>query len=371
MYIHSKPAAAFYKLAIGIISLFLEWFIFSQYGWTALRFFSTWVLFLAAIYYLSSALHLATTRENVSGKNPCPMLEGMIIAAFCLISGTVIAAQSQGFSLPDLPTWLMIIVAGVLPVLTLLDWILFVKKGRFTVMMPFYWLALPACYAATIIFTAELLPESTLYRYPLEMFNYLTFGPLEMFLVMLIVAIIYLAVGYAWYLLDFTLSGKLAKKIVMLHVRTVEVPDIDISNQAENLAESANAVDSNEEMIDELNAPAADPISTAADEALEELKEFTEPKTPEPSDRSESTSASSEASQISSAKVDDKKVEVETIKTTKPKSPKTGKATDIEVIRERVNGNKSGKKSPNTSKAYNKSNNSRNFHKKRSKKRRR
>lgn len=375
MYIRSKPAAAFYKLAVGTLSLFLAWYILSQYGWTALRFFSVWTLLLAAVYFLSSALFLAVNRKHKSGHNSCPMLEGMIVMAFFLISGTVIAAQVNQFSLPELPTWTMIVVAGVLPIVAFLDWVLFVKKGRFNVMAPFYWLALPACYAATMIFTAELLPEATTYRYPLEMFNYLEFGLFETLLVMLIIAIVYLAVGYAWFLVDFALSGKLARKIVMIHIRTVEVEEQkeeavkQVESPAEDKVEpeenAATAEKTNSEKEDKiLDKEKAESVATeteidlAADEALEELRGFAnveDSSVKPPSQQNENSS------QLNKNQPNKK---------TSNNSNKNGKAMDIEVIRARVNGNKTYKKANNNPKSRNNSNNLHNSRKKKSKKRR-
>ena len=176
MYIHSKPAAAFYKLGIGTLALFLEWFLLSHYGWSALRLFPVWLLFATAVYYLSSSLYLAVSHHSESGKNLCPMLEGMLIMSFLTMCGVVLAANRWGFEISDLPSWVSWLSCPVLAVLTLLDWILFVKKGRWKIMAPFYWVALPFCYLGTIIFTAELLPEHTLFRYPISVLNYLEFG---------------------------------------------------------------------------------------------------------------------------------------------------------------------------------------------------
>lgn len=363
MYIHSKPAAAFYKLALGALALFLEWFILSQFGWTALRFFSTWVLFLSAIYFLSSALQLAMSDRNGSGKNPCPMLEGMIILAFFLISGTVISAQANGFALPNLAIWVKIFVAGVLPILTLLDWILFVQKGRFTVMMPFYWLALPLCYVATMIFTAELLPATVTYRYPLEMLNYLEFGWYQMFLLMLIIAIVCLAVGYVLFLSDFALSGKLAKKIVMLHIRTVEVGAND--EKTENPSTPIGVSNSEAPKIE---------IDIAAKEALEEIKEIANDEpVAKTTDKEPAQPEEVEVTTHQEKPAETKVADHQEGSQREPKHPKTGKATDIEVIRIRVNGNKSGKKPRyNGPKPHNQSNGGNPYHsrKKKTKKRR-
>ena len=87
MYIRSKPVVALYKLVIGILALSTGWFLLGKYSWTAFRLFPTWVLLLAAIYYLFSTLVITLNRKRDVGKSLCPMLEGMIIMGFVLISG--------------------------------------------------------------------------------------------------------------------------------------------------------------------------------------------------------------------------------------------------------------------------------------------
>ncbi len=224
MYIRSKPVVALYKLLIGILALSTGWFLLGKYSWTAFRLFPTWVLLLAAIYYLFSTLVITLNRKRDVGKSLCPMLEGMIIMGFVLISGMALDSLMRMAPLPVLDTWVVVMAAIILPILTVLDWVLFVKKGRWRPMNPIYWLALPVCYAATMLFTAELLPSDiTDLAYPLPMLDYRSYGLWEMLLFMLIITLVELSLGYILYILDFALSGKLAKNIVLPHIRVVEV----------------------------------------------------------------------------------------------------------------------------------------------------
>ncbi len=225
MYIKRKPLAAFYKLLVGALALVTEWFILGEYGLEALRLFPTWILFIGAIYFLSSALLLALSHGKESGKNPCPMLEGMVIMSFLLISGVGIVTGGSYLSILLLQPWMGWVVSVALPILVFLDWALFVKKGRWKPMYPFYWLALPVFYMAMMMFTAEFLPESAMLRYPLSFFNYREFGLDQLFIYTLLILVIMLSVGYILYLFDFALSGKLGKKIVMPHLQTVIVDE--------------------------------------------------------------------------------------------------------------------------------------------------
>ncbi len=225
MYIRNKPLAALCKTFIGAFALILEWYLLSQFGMAALRLFPTWVLFIAAIYFLSSALVLALNNKKFSGKSLCPVLDGIIIIAFFLMGGVALASSLYQFYLPSLDSWAVWSISLVLPVLALLDWLLFVEKGRWKVMMPFYGLALPALYVATMIFTAEMLPEATKFLYPLEMFDLRQFGVWPAIHYMVATVVLLLIFGYILYMLDFTMSGKLARHVVLPHLKVVDVDE--------------------------------------------------------------------------------------------------------------------------------------------------
>lgn len=314
MYIQSKPIAAFYKLFLGASALALEWRLLAEYGLSALRLFPTWVLFAVAIYFLSSALIIALSRRRFSGKNLCPIIEGMIIMAFLLISGIGLASSKYQFYLPSLPQWQVWSICLVLPILTLLDWLLFVKKGRWSIMMPFYGLALPVVYVAAIIFTAEMLPDATELLYPLEAFNLRDFGVWLSIRYAVVIVIVMLLFGYILYIVDFALSGKLAKHIVLPHLKVIDLDqEIEKATSApvENAApkvetvtsESAEKVAAKPETInpETVNPKPTEAVATQTETTLasefsekdlknsDELKELEE-KVEELTDKANSTS---------------------------------------------------------------------------------
>ncbi len=226
MYIQNKPLAASFKLFIGAAALILEWYLLSQYGTVALRLFPTWVLFGTAVYYLSSALILALSENRLVGKSICPVINGMlIISIFTLAGGATLVLVANNFQMPDSSGWVVLILSLIFLVLTLLDWLFFVKKGRWQVMMPFYGLALPVTYAATIIFTAEMLPSTAEFLYPLELFNFHDFGIWPAACLMIAACTLILIFGYILYILDFIMSGKLAKYVVLPHLKVIEVDE--------------------------------------------------------------------------------------------------------------------------------------------------
>lgn len=144
---------------------------------------------------------------------------------FLLICGMAIASSVDGFVLPRLDLWLVWLICAGLPILIFFDWLFFAKKGHWQVMYPFYWLALPITYAAAMIFTADFLPEFTTWLYPLDLFDYRNFGLWEMLGWIIVISLLILSVGYILYLMDFIMSGKLGKYIVLPHIQTILVDE--------------------------------------------------------------------------------------------------------------------------------------------------
>lgn len=225
MYIRSRAAAAISDLVIGILSLVAEWYLLGRYGWAAFRFFPTWVLFLSAVYFLSAALLITLRPKRDPGRKPWPMLEGMIFIGFLLMGGTAIASSLDDFALPRLDLWLIWLLCAGLPILIFTDWLLFAKKGRWQITYPLYWLALPITYATTMIVTAESLPSFTTWLYPLELLNYREFGLWNMIGWIVVISMLVLIAGYVFYALDFIMSGRLSKYIVLPHIQTILVDE--------------------------------------------------------------------------------------------------------------------------------------------------
>lgn len=257
MYIRNKLVAAFYKLSLGLISVYGFWMTLASFGATAWRLFSTWALMIGAIYFCISALILALSSKRESGDAPCPMLEGALIVSFLLQAVTAIACAINDEYFPGLSGFVAVLAYYILPVLTLLDWCLFNKKGLWRAVDPFYWLALPLSYSAMIILTANMLPSSTALLYPVAFLDYNAYGLWEMLGWLALIGLLILIFGYILILLDAFMGGVIAKHIVLPRIRTVTVDD-----EGEPLDEDAQLV----------SDPITDATETTSEEVIEEVE---------------------------------------------------------------------------------------------------
>lgn len=225
MYIPKKFATIIIRGSLSVLSLWLLWYLFSQFGLLAFRLFPTWVLLISMLYFFVSAAVLLLSTKPFNGKIICPMLEGMIIVNLLFMSLISLASAIYHFYLPMLPDWVVWFITIIMPIVAVLDWAIFIKKGAWRPISPLYWLALPVCYGATMIFVTQILPDDATLRFPLEIFNYTEYGLLPACGWAFVIVLFILIIGYIFYCIDFTLSGQLAQKVVLPHLQVVEVDE--------------------------------------------------------------------------------------------------------------------------------------------------
>lgn len=230
MRIESKTFSIVMKALIGGLSLLTFWVSLVLFGPAAWRLFFTWVLLLAGVYYLTTAIVLVFSDHSYD-YTLHPMLVGLFLINSLLISITsfVFAATHQDIILlSGLPA---AILYGTLPVLLLADWLLFTRKGHWHAIYPFYWLAPSVIYAAFIVFTAATSSNISL-AYPLAFLDWQSFGFSDFCTFLAMFAILILSAGYLFMLFDGLISGKIAKYIVLPRVKTIEDDSLDSETDA-------------------------------------------------------------------------------------------------------------------------------------------
>lgn len=234
MHIRSKPLAVSSKAVLGLVSSFGAVAMFTRYGDQAWRIFSTWVFLLGALYFFAAGIALLVSKRD-SGRIICPMLDGMILTGLVLSGFMRLVYPTASTYSDQLDSWLAILFYIVLPILILLDWLVLAKKGRWRLSEPFYWLALPFTYAATMIFTAEFMPDSAAFRYPLFFLDFQVFSLGNMFGWLLFLGILDLSFGYFLIVIDALMGGKISRHIVLPRIKTVLVEDTPKNDNTEDV----------------------------------------------------------------------------------------------------------------------------------------
>ena len=226
MRIQKSYVAGGYRLIIGLMALDALSAQFAVLGQNAWRLFDTWTILLSAVYFcLMAVMTFGGWRQSNRGRMLCPMLYGMIITGNIGAMALWIVFHANG-----LP-WLGGAYGGVfvldflVPILTVFDWLIFSRKGDFRVYYPLYWLTLPLIFMAGMIVTSQWLPASNPLRFPYEFLNYHVVGIDQMVWWGVIISVLMLALGYGIMVLDFAMSGRLGKYIVLPKIKTIIIEE--------------------------------------------------------------------------------------------------------------------------------------------------
>lgn len=227
MYKRSQVFVAGYKFFIGLLALLAFIITIASFGAAAWRLFATFLLLLTIFYFFLSAAILLFDRQRQLDQNPCPMLEGLLIVAYLMQLGVILFYPGDTFA--DLPFLASALLYFLLPILIAVDQILINRKGAWHISYPFYWLSLPVTYAAWVILSAEFLPTDTAV-YSLHFLNVAQVGIHDFLIWSSTFIILNLVLGFALYLADFIASGRLAKRIVLPHIRVVQLSEKELKS---------------------------------------------------------------------------------------------------------------------------------------------
>ena len=202
MRIRSQLASVLYKLAIfltaaaGVLSVcgVLAHRLDASQLWDYAVFSGS----LCALFYFVSVLYgLFSNREFF------PRLRGaLLILLFVSVSmdaASLSGVRDTGF--------FYVLMHKVLPVLVLLDWLLFGEKDRFRWTSPLLWLILPDLYFSGIILRATLFSGGWQYAF----LNYDLVGLKRSILTLLLLNLFALAMGYLLVSIDRLSAGRKKK----------------------------------------------------------------------------------------------------------------------------------------------------------------
>ncbi len=243
MHIENRGSTAFYRFLIAALAGFGLWLEFSKLGLDTLRLFSGWFLTICTIYYLINTFTTLFVRRYDAGRAAFPKFQGALV-----VSGmTLLVGQIAFYALDVLnpgPNGLAgSLIYDIVPVLVLMDWILFSEKGHWRIFEPFYWLALPTSYVCSVLITAVIFSDVHL-KYPYEFLDWPEIGIDTMLWQLAIIALLMLCFSYLCWLIDFAMSGHLAENIVLPRIKTIIIEeDLDDAAAAEEDEEVESVIE--------------------------------------------------------------------------------------------------------------------------------
>ncbi len=222
MHIEKRSAVAIYRLVIVILAVIGLWIELASFQESAWRLFATWTLAILAIYYMVVTIKTAFWKRSAFDVLPCPMLQGMLLVA----GVSMLIASVSGLQLTGLTGFSNVLIAFLIPLLLLGDYFIFSKKGSWRTIEPFYWLAFPVVYVASIIITGDFMYTTDPgLVYPYGFLNFHAIGVDRMLWFFALEIAVVLVVGYILVVIDRLASGKVAQHIVMPRIKTIVIEE--------------------------------------------------------------------------------------------------------------------------------------------------
>lgn len=225
MYINNRLHATLYKLLIAALSGVGVWIEFTVFGEVAWRWFSTWTLAFIATYYVFAFIKVAFWRKAPVGRVFCPLWQGAVVVAGIMLTIGRMVFDINHIELGATSGLSAILIYWLIPLLVVCDWILFTKKGLWKLDDPFYWLAMPVIYTAWLLLSAEFMAGSDMLRYPYEFINLSDTNIDRVLWWLVVISVATFSGSYLLIAIDYALSGKMSKHIVMPRIKTIVIEE--------------------------------------------------------------------------------------------------------------------------------------------------
>lgn len=214
MMVKSKKASIIFKFFIiifGVVGVELSLKLFTSgvdYG--MLNYFTNLSNIFVFVYYICSVIWLIKNRKDDSKRTFCPIFKGMAMMCITLTFLVVVFILRMGFTMNNTMGISLFFLHYLVPVMTILDWILFDEKGLIKKSHPLIWTIPPIVYIAYAMTAARIGDGIGAMgsRYPYPFLDVDALGVRNVVLIIIVISVLYIALGYVYYAID----NKLAKK---------------------------------------------------------------------------------------------------------------------------------------------------------------
>lgn len=177
--------------------------------------FTTLSNLLCVIYFILDIVYLIRNYNKKTLVEWFPLLKGITTMAITLTFIVAHFVLRMSFSFDSFYDMSFLGLHYIVPTMTILDWILFDKKGFIKVYSPIIWTIAPAAYMIVAYNSAVLgngigvSPDS---KYPYYFMDVDKLGIHAVVINTLIIAVIYFAIGYIYYFIDRLMIRKRKKR---------------------------------------------------------------------------------------------------------------------------------------------------------------
>jgi hypothetical protein len=216
MRVNSTVLSVIFKsmlVLIGIAGLLVVFGVFDgTFNIGVLNYFTTLSNLLCVVYFSADIVHVIKNRRAEEITTWRPALKGIAMMGVTITMLVSHFILGMGFSMGDRMGLSLLAVHYVVPILTILDWLLFDKKGQISAAAPLTWAIAPLVYFAYAMIAARIgdgIGSHSRYPYPFIDVDVLGWGKVLSTVFVLVIGFIVL--GYGFYFVDRMLKPRPAR----------------------------------------------------------------------------------------------------------------------------------------------------------------
>ena len=211
--IENKKVSIIYKALIciiGIVSLILNIGVFtSNPNYKTLLMFTCLSNALCIVYFLIDIIYLSKNykKDNTTFLPSVKGIAMMSITITFLVAQFVLKMKLSFTSSYEIS---FLGLHYLVPIMTILDWLLFDKKGQIRLYYPLVWCLAPYLYFISALISAQYGSGFGIdSRYPYPFMNVEELGINKVYITLIIMTFIFVFIGYIYYYADKTLKKRL------------------------------------------------------------------------------------------------------------------------------------------------------------------
>lgn len=207
MYIRYTPLAVLWRMTIaisGTIALIAKLDLFGgSFSLTSFHYFDILITIVTVIYYFVLSFWQASHSDS---EKTCllPSFKGTLMLSMCLIGLVSYFIVNKGQLSDGLEFLWANVLHYTLPVIIVLDWILFDKKGSFKIWFPLIWCIPPFLYTMTVYLAVYAFNGrvGSYGRFPYDFMNMDLNGAATTIAIIITMLLAFIILGFAFFGLD-------------------------------------------------------------------------------------------------------------------------------------------------------------------------
>ncbi|HOO68003.1 MAG TPA: Pr6Pr family membrane protein [Bacilli bacterium] len=191
-----------YKIIIILVGIFsliaTTGLLDGHYGGNIFKMFTTLINLLCVLYYIFDVIYLIIKKKDL-----LPILKQMVLIGMTLTFLIVIFVLRMGFGFSSFMNASFLGLHFIVPIMVILDYFLFDKKGLVKSYSPLIWIILPLLY---LIINIILVEKGIINNYPYLFIDINSLGLKKVITNISIITLIYFIFTYSFYFLDKRLN---------------------------------------------------------------------------------------------------------------------------------------------------------------------